>query len=280
MVRCFSVATVMLLSALSLAGQSTTELPPITRISLAERLWLAEIHSAGTEPSAGELRELARVCGQDGAASRPTAEPWLACRARVLKPSRYRILTLHAAPRATSPVVATLFEERSVGTYGYFQFTWTLERASRPGVRLAWPDAAQAFDYGLHIAGVQRRGDWVRLLDSIPVDGWLPVTPENNPGARPPYVRVSSLDTQLVGVGPLQATWPDGHRERTEGGPVLIQRITGDTIEFRDEIPSDFACGERVVDPVPLPPTLRAPLSALFNANGTPRFSETYTKGC
>jgi hypothetical protein len=52
-----------------------------------------------------------------------------------------------------------------------------------------------------------------------------------------------------------------------------------DGIEFRAEIPSDFACGDTVPE-VPLPPTLRAPASEFFDPDGTARFETKYTKGC
>jgi hypothetical protein len=128
---------------------------------------------------------------------------------------------------------------------------------------------------------VQRRGEWVRLLGSIPADGWLRLTPDPLPDDAPVYIYISPLSEEIVTLSPLVAEWPDGSKRQTVPGTYRVVRIGTGTVEFREEVPSDFPCEEGpVVDPVPMPPVLRSPTSELFNSDGTPRFSRTYTKGC
>jgi hypothetical protein len=194
--------------------------------------------------------------------------------------ARFRVANLHAAPTASSRVVAVIFEERRLADQNGLHFEWTIELTANPSVPLPWPEGDMAFDYGLHVAGVQRRGDWVRLLTSIPVDGWLRTNDINAPGDHPLYVYVHPLEDEIVNLGPLSAEWPDRRREQTQEGSFRILRVANDTVEFRQEIPSDYPCGEQVTDPAPLPPTLRARTSEFFNSDGTPRFAEKYTKGC
>jgi hypothetical protein len=274
-VCCFAIG-----ASLLEAGQARTELPPVSRIPIEERLWTAEIGNGRSEAYPGESDDLERACGDARHVTGLTVDVWHACRARHIKAARYRIATLHAAPSASSAVVASLYEERRVVSGGGLEFEWTVEPTSNPAKRLVWPEAGEAFDYGLHVAGVQRRGNWVRLLTSIPADGWLPITDPDEPGTMPIYIRVSSLADQIVEVSALTASWPDGSRRQIAEGSYLVQRVSGGFIAFRAEIPSDFACGDPVTDPVPLPPTLSARASEFFNPNGTPRFSTKYTKGC
>ena len=91
---------------------------------------------------------------------------------------------------------------------------------------------------------------------------------------------VEPLTGNIVEMSPLRADWPDGRSRLTDHGSFLIQKVDGAFIEFRAEIPSDFACGNPVTDPVPVPPTLRAATSEFFNRDGSPRFADKYTKGC
>jgi len=112
---------------------------------------------------------------------------------------------------------------------------------------------------------VQRRGQWVRLLTSIPVDGWLAITPDGSDSARSIAVHVSPLEGQVVTMA---------------GESYRILRIAAGTVEYRREIPSDYGCGESAIDPVPLPQTLRTPVASLFDPEGTPRFRQKYTRGC
>src|SRR5688572_16494659 len=254
------------------AGQLEPELPTVDRIPFSERMWTVQISNGVNEAFPGEFRQLTRVRGDASSVTGLTADAWYACQAKNLRSAQYRIASLHAAPTASSSVVASIFEERRVNAIGEPEFVWTVERTSNPGVPVVWPDAEFAFDYGLHVAGVQRRGNWVRLLTSIPVDGWLRITtlPEI-PDDAPVYVYIQPLTTQIVNLSPLTAQWPDGRKGTVQEGAFLIQQVVDRTIEFREEIPSDFACGEQVTDPVPLPPTLRAPASEFFNPDGTPR---------
>lgn len=248
-------------------------------VALDDRRWLVEIANGSTDPFPEDSARLASACGDPRLVSGLTADAYYACRAKYIKPARYRIAEVHATPSEASPVVASLFEERRVATNNQLEFIWTLEMTDRPGRQLPWPDSVDAFDYGLHISGAHRRGDWVRLLTSIPVDGWLRITPEGQGGSI--YVWVSALPGTIVDLSPLLAIGQDGRERPIGGGPYLVKSVS-DTgmIEFREKIPSDYSCGEPVIDPVPLPPTLRSRADEFFYADGTPRFSMTYTKGC
>jgi hypothetical protein len=275
------LSAIVLGIGLTQAGPKFAQSPPVRDIPLEERLWLAQIANGSFDPFPEESAQLLKACGDPRLVFGRTAATYYACVTKYMKAARYLIAKLYAAPTESSPVVASVFEERKVTAENQFEFTWTVELTSHAGDRLPWPDAAAVFDYGLHLAGVQRRGDWVRLLTSIPADGWLRITPTPNiPDGLPLYVYVEPLNGQIVNLSPLTARWPDGRRELTEQGTYLILNITRAVVEFRAEIPSDFACGETVTDPVPVPPTLRAPTSEFFNRDGTPRFSEAYTKGC
>jgi hypothetical protein len=260
--------------------QASPDLPPASRVSVAERLWLVQIVGWSTDPLREVYAELVKVCGDPGQQWGPRASAYFACQARNTKPVRNRVATLHAAPSETSPVVASIYVETKIGTDGQLAVT-NVDRASHPGERLPWPDAAEIGGYGLHVAGAQRRGNWVRLFTSIPADGWLRTYSDAEP-VPPLAVRahVEPLTEIIVGMSPLLAVWPDGRSRLIDHGSFLIQKIDGAFIEFRAEIPSDFACGEAVTDPVPVPPTLRAAATEFFNPDGSARFAEKYTKGC
>jgi hypothetical protein len=241
----------------ALLAQTPPDLAPVAQVSVAERLWTVTIGS-GRKVPAEEFEQLKTACGS------ASTRAWRECTSRFVQSARRAIATLHASPDSASPIVGLLFEGlRLAGNQ--LEFEWTLGRASEPGRRLAWADAPAAFDYGIAIAGVQRRGEWVRLLTSIPVDGWLAITPVASDAARSIAVHVLPLEGQVIAMS---------------GESYRILRIALDTVEYRREIPSDSGCGEPVTDPVPLPPTLRAPVAALFNPDGTARFREKYAKGC
>ena len=261
-------------------AQASPELPPVNRVPVAERLWLTTIAGWSSDPFAEVYAQLFKVCGDSGQQWGPNAAAYLACQAKNIKLARYRVATMHAAPSVTSPVVASIYIETISATDGRIA-VMNVDRASHPGERLPWPDSEQIGDYGLNVSGVQRRGDWIRLLTSIPADGWIRVVPDH--GAEPPLAiraHVNTLTYTIVDMSQMQATWPDGRSALTEQGSYKIQKVDGPFIEFRAEIPSDFACGDPVTDPVPLPPILRAHISELFNRDGSPRFATKYTKGC
>jgi hypothetical protein len=265
--------------ALSLGqpGQTGGHVPFDAWVPPAERLWIAHIAKGEAEAYPGESNRVAKACGAD--------PEFLACRARNLKSARYPVATLHAAPSGSSAVLATILEERQVLTTGELVFAWSIEMTAKAGTRLAWLEAERMLDdYGLYVAGVQRRGDWVRLLGSIPVDGWLRVAPSPTPDGQPSpllFVWVTPLAGHIVTLSALEARWPDGRRQQIEEGrDYLVQKVVGDVVEFRTEVPSDFPCGEAVSDPPEKPPTLRAPTSEFFGPGGAPRFFPKYTRGC
>jgi hypothetical protein len=261
--------------------QGGSQLPPVESVLTEERLWTALIANGASNPDPAEAKLLTRACGTAPLEIGSAYDSWKACRAKNLKPLRHRIAALHAAPNESSPILARVFEERVLESDNEVGFRWALELASAPGAPVPWPDASKAFDYGLHLAGVQRRGNWVRLLSSIPADGWLRINTEPDVrGDERLYIYVEPLGGKILDLEPLMAQWPDGRRRQTTSGSYLIQKVAGGTVEFREEIPSDFSCGETVSDPKPLPPRLRAPASEFFNRDETPRFSTKYTKGC
>lgn len=262
------------------AGTPQTYLPPVTAVPVSERLSLVHLYAGSFNPFAKEYARLEKACGDPGQQWGQHAAAYLACVVKHAPKARYRVATLHAAPSASSPVVASIYEELQPDLEGRLTVT-NLDRVSHPGERLPWPDAAFIGDYGLPIAGAQRRGEWVRLLSSIPVDGWLPVTPEDRevPGLAI-QIHTHPLIHIVVEMSSVKAQGPDGRIREIKQGSFLIQRIDGAFIEFRDEIESDANCGEPVTDPSPLPPTLRAPITELFNPDGSARFHEKYTKGC
>jgi len=260
---------------------NSLQLPPVEDIPVDERLWTAQLTNGSNEGSTIEYRRLEVVCGarprEDGLAN----DKWASCVQRNAESVRYQIATLHAGPSETSEIVATVFEELRFADNGDSVLAWSVEPEAAPSEIVPWPESAHAFDHGLHVAGVQRQGNWVRLLDSVPVDGWLRISPWPDPPEREPlYVYVEPLEGQIVNLRPLMAQWPDGSSRPIPEGAYLMQRIARTNLEFRAEIPSDFSCGAPVIDPTPLPPILRASTPELFDPDGSPRFFTTYTKGC
>ena len=260
--------------------QAGVDLPPVTRVPVSERLWLVAIYNWSTNPLQEVEAELLKACGDPSqqSGSEATAKAYLACQSKNTKRVRNQVATLHAVPSETSPVVASIYVESVISSDGRLAVT-NVDRAAHPGERLPWPDAIG--DYGLHVAGAQRRGNWVRLFTSIPADGWLRVYSDDE---RVPRLAVRAsvqpLTGRIVEMSPLRAVWPDGRGRLTDQESFLIKKVDGPFIEFRAEIPSDFTCGDPVTDPVPFPPTLRAPTSEFFNRDGSPRFADKYTKGC
>lgn len=264
------------------SGLPADQLPPAHSIPPEERLWLVQISNGAGNPFPEEVVQIKKACGDSF--NGLTAEVYFACSAKFIKPARYPIAQLHAAPIENSAVVATLFEDRTVGPNNRPHMVWTLETASRPGQRVPWPGYGEAFDYGLHIPGAHRKGEWVRLLTSIPVDGWLRIPRDAEPA--PIQVHVSGLQREVVNLlnlsSSLWAVGPDGNPREIAEGSYFVKGVSkSGIIEFRKEIPSDFDCRVHpVIDPVPLPPTFQAHAAEFFNPNGTPRFSTKYWKGC
>jgi len=240
-----------------LLAQGLSDLAPIAQVPIEERLWTVNISSDRKTP-AEEFEQLKKACGS------ASTRAWRECTNRFVEAGRRRIATLHASADPASPIVGSLFEGlRLAGNT--LEFEWTLESAAEPNRRIAWADSPAAFDYGIIVASAQRRGGWVRLLSSVPVDGWLAITPEGSSTPRSIAVDVVPLEGQVVEMS---------------GESYRILRIAAGTVEYRREIPSDFACGQPVTDPVPLPPTLRAPIAELFSRDSQARFSVKYSKGC
>lgn len=241
---------------LLLAGQIATDLPAAAQVPAAERLWTATL--ASTSKSADG--EFARVLTRCRSAS---TRAWKECTATYFDSTRRRIATLHAAPNASSAIVGTVFEELAFASSDQLQYRWTVERATAPGERLAWPAAAAAFDHGLRVSGVQRRGNWIRLLSSIPVDGWIAVPPDTDNGPRSIDISARPVTGEIVEMG---------------GESYKVLRVTDGTVEYRREIPSD-GCVVTGQEP-PTPPTLRMPLAALFAPDGQTRFAVKHARGC
>jgi hypothetical protein len=238
-------------------AQGRPDLAPIAQVPVEERLWTVNISSDRKTP-AEEFEQLKKACGS------ASTRAWRECTNRFVEAGRRRIATLHASADPASPIVGSLFEGlRLAGNQ--LEFEWTLERAAEPHRRIAWADSPAAFDYGVIVAGVQRRGGWVRLLSSAPFDGWLAISPEGSSTPQSIAVDVMPLEGQVVEMS---------------GESYRILGIAAGTVEYRREIPSDFACEQSVTDPVPRPPTIRAPIPELFSRDGRARFSVKYSKGC
>jgi len=242
---------------------------------------MAHIVNGMREEGDPEYRRLETICGPRPRQYGSDMDKWANCMQSNARPLRHPITTLHAGPTETSEVLATVFEQRRFTDNGDSELTWNIARTSAPSVVVPWPESREVFDYGLHVAGVQREGEWVRLLGSIPVDGWLRITESPSvPDRARARVYVEDLEGQIVELRRVQATWPDGSFRRIGAGSYLIRSIGRAGVEFRAEIPSDFDCGEPVMDPAPLPPLLRASVADLFDSDGGPRFFKSHTKGC
>ena len=220
-----------------------------------------------------ESQRLERVCPPP----RPSDDT---CRSRNVSSRRHRVATLYSRPDTSSPPAAF------INAWVYFRpeydllFALDLEFADKPGEFVTWMPDTGAWDYSIHIDGrVRVDGEWVQLVDPvIRVPAWTPKEPEDLTADLWTYV--DTIAGHIFHVEPLEATNPAGAHEAIAAGDYLVTRVSRDVVEFRLEVESDYACGEDIPPPPVMPPLLRASASEFFNADGMPRFTTKYTKGC
>jgi hypothetical protein len=250
--------------------------PPVV-VRPQERLVVAGLLPTGKHDTAiGTLAEkeqarLRKLCGT----------PWPnrdGCVTRNLRPTHYRLSLLHGEPRAGSTIVGTIYAvlRPLSAEYEMFRVGLDVEFTHQRGRFHPWIDDVGDWGYGITLDGeVRISGDWAQLLSPVmSVEAWIPVH------AQDLLLIVSPLAGHIVDLEPFRATAPDGTSIVITSTSYLVTRVAGDVVEFREEIPSDFACGDDPGPPAVMPPILRAEPAAFFAADGRPRFSTTYTKGC
>jgi hypothetical protein len=199
------------------------------------------------------------------------------CLSANLRVVRERLSPLFGAPRAGAPV-GYLMLRPVVSGDGVEQLGLGLdiEWADRPGIYHQWIADVGDWGYGYHIDGWGvPQGEWVRLLGPPPLRAvWVPMVGDGF------WVDAVRMERNVVHLRALRARPANGGRLRTLSGQYTIVETRDGHVVFREEIPADMPCGDDVADPSPLPTIWTAPASALFDRDGTPRFSTVYTKGC
>lgn len=253
------------LAAAAIAGAvvtaAGTDVPPVQRLYLAT-FALAPHADA---PFRHEAERLDGLCGLD-----------TACRARRLRTTTRRIAPLHADEGVTSPVVGYVVARLASDDSGTTTFALDVESAAQPDRHATWIPSVGDYSYGIHVAGVRPRPEWLQLV-GLPIvgDAWTLRAGADWTAHVEPLAGGIVVDVQ-----PLDAMFPDGSMRVTERGSYVVTDVHGDRVTFRAEVASDFDCGADVPRPAVMPPLLRAAAGAFFEADGTPRFAEKYTKGC
>lgn len=253
------------LAAAAIAGAvvtaAGTDVPPVQRLYLAT-FALAPHADA---PFRDEAERLDGLCGTD-----------VACRTKQLRTTTRRIAPLHADEGATSPVVGYVVARLARDGSGGVTFALDVESGTEPDRRATWIASVGDYTYGIHVAGVRPRPEWLQLV-GLPLvgDAWTLREGADWTAHVEPLAGGIVVDLQ-----PLEAMFPDGSMRLTERGSYVVTDVHGDRVTFRGEVGSDFDCGADVPRPAVMPPLLRAPAGAFFDAGGTPRFAEKYTRGC
>lgn len=195
------------------------------------------------------------------------------CRERNLRSASVKAGTVHSAPSATSPILGDLY---AVLTF-HLRYDLGYRLEFRPGVPRAptrvWLESIGDWGYGIEIDGVRVQGRWIQLIDpSLPATSWIDGTKFR--------ASVGSIEGSLVGLPAIPATGPDGMLGRLRPGSYLVERIHGAELIVREEVPSDFPCGEDVKPPAVMPPSMRIVAGNLFGSSGEALFGETYGRGC
>jgi hypothetical protein len=272
LVAMFSLAAVGCATA-RLGAPPSPSLPQ--SVLLTERFYVVALSLRNLDPIyVRESERLARICP-------PSTPEYSECMRRNVASSRERVAPLYSAPRAGSSVSAHMSAFPTINADdGSLRIGMDLELADRPGEFIPWIPDVGDWGYGIHIDGDARvQGGWVQLLHpALRNPAWVlrePVEPTADL-----YVHVDSIAGHILHLERLKATDRDGDIVTVEPGDFLITHIWNDAIEFRLEVESDFACGDEVIEPAVLPPVFRAHPAEFFNADGRPRFSTKYTKGC
>ena len=201
------------------------------------------------------------------------------CLVRNFKPSSVVVAAVHEGPsdasRSIGQIVATFkISEQRFEKWG--SLTIGLDFiADGSGQPMTWMSDTGDWGYGILVHGVRTRGDWIQLLTKpFPGNAWVwrkTTTFSAN---------VDSIEGNILGLEPLQATMRGRKTQTTVAGTYTILKVRNGLVEFREEIPSDMPCGDEVKQPSVMPPILRAPAEQFFSADGTPKFATVYTKGC
>jgi hypothetical protein len=235
--------------------------PPSERLSIA----ILELRGDTDETYQHENERLEAICK----ASTPD------CISANFKPVRQRVAVLHLRPNSSSPPVAFVYRTLKLRKDGTLGFGLDIELVSRPNRFVSWIIDVGDWGYGIHISGVHLRGQWIQAIGPpLPAHSWLAT---NSPMLS---TIVTPLTGEILDLSPLRARWPDGTTRLVRGGSYLIRRVTKRGIEFRAEVPSDFACEENIKPPRVMPPRLWTTPAEFFAPDGSPRFSAAYTKGC
>jgi hypothetical protein len=189
-------------------------------------------------------------------------------------PVRRRVSTVRSAPGPTAGVRGYLHLVLKVRKQdGGLMYGLDFERAEAPGRFETWLDSVGDWGYGIHVPGLRARGTWVQLIGP-PFDGdaWIDgETPALSASVEP-------VQDQLLALRGVRAT--RAGREQRQTGTFLIQRVSGGSVTFRQEVPSDMPCADDVKPPGALPPSWQAPAREFFDAQGRPLFDVAYPKGC
>lgn len=272
--------SVIVLASLTTAGCQTNRsnhadtATTLRSVPLGDRLYVASLSLTKLDQIyAAEAQRLERVC----------PSPRLSedtCRSRNVSPQRHRVATLYSRPEMSSPpavyINARLYFRPKYGLL----MALDLEFADRPGEFVPWIPYTGDFGYSIHIDGrVRVDTDWVQFVDPIiRVPAWVPK--ESQDPTAELYTNVDSIAGHILHLESLEAISPSGAREVIAPGDFLVTRIAEEVVEFRLEVESDHACGADIPPPAVMPPALRATPGEFFDADGTPRFTTKYTKGC
>jgi hypothetical protein len=246
-----------------------------SQVPTTDRLTIAEIHllERGDQAWArlGYDREFERLFQLCKDASDD-------CRSRNVATTYEELEVLRSRPDERSPITGRVYLSLKVIRLGSTEeLVVGLDVASveRPSELRTWIPWVGDVGYGIPLSGLRETDKWVQVFgDALPPQAWLPRV------SSAMEVDVTTIDGAIVDLSPLRARWPDGRTRVIPEGSYLIQRVTRSGIEFREEVPTDFACGQDVVVPRVMPPLLVAAPSEFFAPNGSPRFSNKYTKGC
>ncbi len=235
----------------------------------AGRLFIAVFYLDGEIDALyqAETNRLLQICNAYGSA----------CFSGHFSPVRRPVARLYSLPDSTGPVVGNIHAVLKLSGQEYGGLTIGLDVATpTAGERSAtWMATVGDWGYGIYVSGVRPRGSWVQLFGTpFPHQPWLSLSEPAFSG------EVLSIDGEILRLRSVTATSPNGEITLVRDGQYLITSVSDEVVEFRIELAADMACGETVEPPQQAPPMLRAAPAEFFDADGTPRFSFVYQKGC
>lgn len=235
-------------------------------MDLEGRLNIASLYIDGLDgPYNQELERLDKLC--------PSQPDGKECRERNLRSTAVKAGSVHLGPSATSRVLGDLYAVMVVHPSYGVGYRLDFRPSERQEETVVWLDSIGDWGYGIEIAGVRIEGQWIQLIGgALPATSWIDGTQF---GAS-----AESIEGSLITVPAIPATTPDGTRVGLEPGSYVVERVRGTEVTIRQEVPTDFPCGEEVKAPSVMPPSMRVAASALFAQSGKALFSSTYGKGC